>query len=146
MNDDRDAQAEGKNAERRRRERDRAIRRRFESHLTPGLPVDADAPDMRIPVVHAGDAVSAILESLLKERNEFFEDVCRNWQTLFPGLAAKPGRFQNGRLTLYVASSATLFAIHPRLSRIRKALAALPSAPRRFSVGLEIHAPGKETP
>ena len=126
--------------------RDQKIRRRRAILLTPGLPVDADATEFRVPTSRVGQPLKGILDELLKEKTPFFDAVCAAWPTLFPELAARPGRFQNGRLFLYVTTSATLFALHPKLNKIKKQLRSLPGAPARFTVGLEIHAAGRTKP
>ena len=61
------------------------------------------------------------------------------WQTLFPALAARPGRCADGRIILYVKSAPALFSIRPRLASIRRTLLALPGAPKKIDLTLEIH-------
>lgn len=126
--------------ERRILERDVSARRRFAAHLTPGLPVDADPVELRHAVPGIGGLMKAMADELLVVRNPFFDAVSAQWDSLCPGIAARPGRFENGRLFLYVRSSAALFAIRPKLRKIKAVLASLPAAPARFSVHLEIHA------
>jgi hypothetical protein len=58
---------------------------------------------------------------------------------LFPDCVAKPGRWQDGRLFLYVRTSGQLFGMRTKLPKIKKTLATFPTAPKRFSVNLEIH-------
>ena len=77
-------------------------------------------------------------KTLLVEKSPFFDQVCERWPTLFPDSVAKPGRWQDGRLFLYVRTSGQLFGMRPKLTKIKKALATLPTAPKRFSVHLEI--------
>lgn len=119
--------------------RDISARRRLASRATPGLPVDGDVVETRVPVPSMGRLVDGLLASLLIEKSPFFDEVCEKWTELFPGSAAKPGRWQDGRLFLYVRTSGQLFGTRTKLPKIKKALAALPTAPTRFSVSLEIH-------
>ena len=123
----------------RKLERDRLARRRLEAHATPGLPIDGDAVETRVPMPSMGKLMDNLLANLLIEKSPFFDQVCEQWPTLFPDSIAKPGRWQDGRLFLYVRTSGQLFSLRPKLTKIKKALAALPTAPKRFSVHLEIH-------
>ena len=118
--------------------RDGAARRRLAAHATPGLPVDGDVVETRVPVPDMNKVVDGLLEKLLAVKNPFFDQVCDRWKELFPGLPARPGRMQDGKLFIYVGTSGLLFGLRPRLRAIRKALAGLPSAPKRFTVHLEI--------
>ncbi len=119
--------------------RDIAVRRRLAARATPGLPIDGDAVETRVPMPNVGSLVDGLLASLLVERSPFFDEVCEKWTELFPESVAKPGRWQDGRLFLYVRTSGQLFGMRSKLSKVKKALAALPTAPKRFSVNLEIH-------
>ena len=49
------------------------------------------------------------------------------------------GESCDGRLFLYVRTSGQIFGMRPKLPKIKKTLAALPTAPKRFTVHLEIH-------
>lgn len=118
--------------------RDVAARRRLESRATPGLPVDGDAVETRVPMPSMGKLMEGILASLLVEKSPFFDQVCEKWTELFPDCVAKPGRWQDGRLFLYVRTSGQLFGLRTKLPKIKKTLATLPTAPKRFTVGLEI--------
>ena len=94
----------------RRRLRDRAARKRLADRVTPGLPVDGDPVETRVPAPTVG--------------------------TLMDGI-------QDGHLFLYVRTAGQLFALRPKLPKIKKALlplrAADPNAPKRFTLHLEIH-------
>ena len=123
--------------------RDMAARRRLASHATPGLPIDGDVVDTRVPMPSMGRLMDGLLASMLIEKSPFFDEVCEKWMELFPDSAAKPGRWQDGRLFLYVRTAGQLFALRPKLPKIKKALiplrAADPNAPKRFTLHLEIH-------
>lgn len=124
----------------RRLARDRANRARLAARVTPGLPIDGDAPETRVAARPVGSILTHILDDLLVEANPFFDAVCEQWATLFPESPARPGRWQDGRLFLYVPSAGQLFALRTRLPAYKRALAALPAAPKRFTLHLEIHA------
>lgn len=126
--------------EARRLARDRANRSRLADRIIPGLPIDADALETRVPANPVGSMFNHLLEDLLVEANPFFDAVCEQWPALFPESPARPGRWQNGRLFLYVHSAGQLFALRTKLPAYKRALAALPAAPKRFTVHLEIHA------
>lgn len=119
--------------------RDVAARRRLAARATPGLPIDGDAVETRVPMPGIGKLMDDLLSSLLVEKSPFFDQVCEKWMELFPDCVAKPGRWQDGRLFLYVRTSGQLFGMRTKLPTIKRALAALPTAPKRFSVNLEIH-------
>ena len=119
--------------------RDVAARRRLESRATPGVPVDGDAVETRVPMPSMGNLMDGILTKLLVEKSPFFDEVCEKWPALFPDCIAKPGRWQDGRLFLYVRTSGQLFGMRTKLPKMKKLLATLPTAPKRFSLNLEIH-------
>lgn len=128
-------------AERRRRARDGALRRRLADRLVPGLPVDADAVELRIPEARVGSVVDALVGELVSVKEPFFDTVCERWKDVCPDVPARPGRYRDGRLFLYVGTSGLLFSLRPRLAKIKKRLLALPGAPaaRRLSLHLEVH-------
>ena len=130
-----------------KRRKARQLRQRTLAQVvTSGLPIDGDPKECRRPVVRAGDAFDAALESFSKEifktENQFFDDVREHWGTLFPGCPARPGRWAApNRLILYVATAGQSFAMRPRLPAIARRLKSLPNAPKeRFSVIVQIHA------
>ena len=125
--------------DRKKLSRDIAAARRLASHATPGLPIDGDVVETRVPMPSMSSLMDNLLNDLLIEKSPFFDQVCEQWTTLFPDCVAKPGRWQDGRLFLYVRTSGQLFGMRSKLPKIKKALAALPAAPKRFSVNLEIH-------
>ncbi len=105
----------------------------------PGLPVDGDPPEMRKPCKTIVSAMDSFLEEILKEKNPFYDLVVEKWSELFPDLPMKPGRMDKTKLFLYVKTSGKLFAYRSQLPRIRKVLATLEGAPKRFTLHLEIH-------
>ena len=85
-------------------------------------------------------ALDAALKDLVTEKNKFFDSLADNWSRLFPGLAAKPGRYADGKIFLYVRTAPASFAIRPKLRAISARLATLPGAPKKIDLRLEIHA------
>ena len=85
-------------------------------------------------------AVDAALKDLLTEKNDFFDSLCDNWKALFPDLPAKPGRYADGTIFIYVKNAPTSFAVRPKLRAIKAKLAALAGAPKKIDLKLEIHA------
>ena len=95
-------------------------------------------PDKRGRHATFGSAVESAFKGLLVEKNDFFDSLVDRWPALFPGLAARPGRYEDGKIFLYVKSAPANFAIRPRLTAIRKRLAELPGAPAKIDLRLEI--------
>lgn len=129
--------------ERKRLARDGALRRRLADHLVPGLPVDADACELRVPEVRVGSVLGTLVDELTTVKEPFFDTVCERWKDVCPDVPARPGRYRDGRLFLYVGTSGLVFSLRPKLAKIKKLLLALPGAPaaRRLSLHLEVHAP-----
>ncbi len=83
-------------------------------------------------------AVAASFESLSHVPDAFFDSLTEKWPEMFPALPARPGRREGGKLFLYVKSAAVLFAVRSKIPSVKRTLAALPGAPRRLEVYLEI--------
>lgn len=83
-------------------------------------------------------AVEASFNELTYVPDPFFDVLVDRWGELFPAVAAKPGRREGNRLFLYVKSAASLFTVRPGLPAVKRALSALPGAPKRLEVYLEI--------
>lgn len=86
------------------------------------------------------DAVLVNLQGEMAEKNDFFDSLADRWPVLFPTLKAVPGRYEDGIIFLYVRSAPLLYSVRSRLASIRAKLAALPGAPKRLTLRLEIHA------
>lgn len=84
-------------------------------------------------------ALDAAFIDLTTEHNAFFDSLPDAWPHLFPKLAARPGRYEDGDFVLYVKNPPTLYAMRMKLGMIRKALSTLPNAPKRISLRLEVH-------
>ena len=86
-----------------------------------------------------GSAIDAALKDLLTEKNEFFDSLADRWRILFPKLPAIPGRYEDGKIFIYVKNASLLFFVRPQLKSIKAKLAALPEAPKRIDLRVEIH-------
>ncbi len=84
-------------------------------------------------------ALTASVAALSVEHDVFFDSLVEKWPALFPDLPITPGRKENGMIFLYVRSAPILFSVRPRLPAIKRKLAALPGAPKRINLVLEIH-------
>ena len=98
------------------------------------------APDKRGRHTNFSSALDAAVSDLLTEKNEFFDYLADNWARLFPTLPARPGRYEDGKIFVYVKSAVLSFKVRPQLRAIAARLAQLPGAPRRIDLRLEIHA------
>ncbi len=85
-----------------------------------------------------GSAVDAAIKDLAVERNDFFDSLADRWAALFPKSPARPGRYEDGRIFLYVRSAPALFSFRPKLPAVKRRLAELPGAPKRIDLILEI--------
>lgn len=99
-------------------------------------PVD---PDKRGRHKDAASAFEAAFRELTSEKNAFFDSLCDNWKRLFPDLPARPGRFEDGKLFVYVRNAPTAYLVRPRLRMIAAKLATLSGAPKRIDLRLEQH-------
>ena len=84
-----------------------------------------------------GSAVGAAFSDLIVEKNEFFDSLVDNWRRIFPDQPARPGRYEDGKIFIYVKNA---FLMRPRLPTIKRRLAELPGAPKRIELRLEAHA------
>lgn len=98
------------------------------------------APDQRGRHANLSSALDAAFKDLVTERNAFFDSLVDNWSQLFPSLPAVPGRYEDGKIFVYVRNAPTAFAVRPRLRSVAARLAQLPGAPKRIDLRLEIHA------
>ena len=84
-------------------------------------------------------AFEAAFRDLTVEKNDFFDSLCDNWKTLFPDLPARLGRYEDGKIFVYVKNAPTAFLVRPRLRTIAAKLATLPGVPKRLDLRLEQH-------
>jgi len=85
-------------------------------------------------------AFDAAFRDLTTEKNAFFDSLVDNWQRMFPDLPARPGRYEDGKIFVYVRNAPTAFLVRPRLKAIAARLSALPGAPAKIDLRLEQHA------
>lgn len=85
-------------------------------------------------------ALDAACQDLRTEKNEFFDSLVDNWRKLFPKEPAKPGRYEDGKIFIYVKNAPTLYMMRPRLPAIKRKLEELPGAPKKIELRLEAHA------
>ena len=100
------------------------------------MPID---PDKRGRHRTAASAFDAAYRDLVAEHHPFFDSLCDNWASLYPTLPAKPGRYEDGKIFIYVKNAPTSFLVRPRLKAIAARLAKLPGAPKKVDLKLEIH-------
>ena len=98
------------------------------------------APDQRGRHANLSSALDAAFKDLVTERNAFFDSLVDNWGRLFPSLPAVPGRYEDGKIFVYVRNAPTAFTVRSRLRSVAARLAQLPGAPKRIDLRLEIHA------
>ena len=96
-------------------------------------------PDKRGRHKTFSSAIGAAFSDLTVERNAFFDSLADNWRRLFPDQPARPGRYEDGKIFLYVKNAPTLFLMRPRLPMRRRKLATLPGAPKKIDLKLEAH-------
>ena len=97
------------------------------------------APEQRGRHKTTASAFDAAFKALAVEHDDFFESLVDNWARLFPDVPAKPGRYENGRIYVYVRNAPTSFVVRPKLRAIAAKLATLPGAPKKIDLRLEIH-------
>ncbi len=97
------------------------------------------APDERRRHKTFEDAAKAALDDMLSTRHPFIDSLADVWPSLFPGMPARPGRYEDGKIFLYVPNAPLLFSMRPKLTEIRRRLLALPNAPKKIDLRLEIH-------
>ena len=99
-------------------------------------PVD---PDKRGRHKTTASAFDAAFRDLTTEKNAFFDSLVDNWKAIFPDLPARPGRYEDGKIFVYVKNAPTAFLVRPKLRMIAAKLATLPGAPKKIDLRLEQH-------
>ena len=84
-------------------------------------------------------AFEAAFRDLTTEKNAFFDSLVDNWKAIFPDLPARPGRYEDGKIFVYVKNAPTAFLVRPKLRMIAAKLATLPGAPKKIDLRLEQH-------
>ncbi len=112
--------------------------------VQPGLPIDADPPETR----RDAEPFSLIIERTLKrlhiEESPWLDERCAAWPKLVPSEVAKvarPGKWDNGILFVYVTSSLKLFELRrTQQKRIEQAVRAFAGDNRVRQVRLMVNA------
>jgi len=97
-------------------------------------------PDKRGLHKTMSSAFDAAFKDLTTEKNVFFDSLVDNWKKIFPDLPARPGRYEDGKIFVYVRNAPTAFLLRPRLKAIAARLRTLPGAPEKIDLRLEQHA------
>lgn len=87
---------------------------KFFDQVVPGLPIDADPPQLRPSVTPFSEIIEATLKRLNVQASPFLDDLAEQWNALFPPELAKltrPGKWENNILYVYVPSSTKLFEL-----------------------------------
>lgn len=114
------------------------------NRVIPGLPIDADPPETR----QEAEPFSALIERTLKRLNiaesPWLDELAQAWPRLVPPEVAqvsRPGKWDNGILYIYVASSPKLFELRRSwLKRIELAVRAFAGDDRVKHVRLMVNA------
>lgn len=96
-------------------------------------------PEKRGRHKDAASAFDAAFKALSEASDEFYDSLVDNWRALFPDVPARPGRYDNGRIYVYVRNAPTSYVVRPKLRAMAAKLAALPGAPKKVDLRLEIH-------
>ncbi len=121
----------------------RGVSRLF-GRVMPGLPIDADPPEIR----REAEPFSALIEKALKrlkiDASPWLDELAQAWPSLVPpdvAKAARPGKWEDGILYVYVASSTRLFEIRRQyLKHIEEAVRAFAGDGRVRQVRLLVNA------
>ena len=113
-------------------------------HIVPGLPIDADPPEMR----RAVEPFSAIIEKTLKklkiDASPWLDELTAAWPALVSPEVAKvtrPGKWDNSILYIYVTTSVKLFEIRrTQLKNIEQAVRAFAPDIRIRQIRLMVNA------
>jgi len=97
------------------------------------------SPEKRGRHERFGTALEAALKDMLVVRDPFFDSLSDDWKRLFPDLPMWPGRYEDGKIWLYVRTAPALFAMRPKLPLVKRTLQSLPNAPKKLELRLEIH-------
>jgi len=125
------------------KERNRRVGELFR-RAVPGLPIDADPPETRMEPTPFAAMIEQVLKRLKINETPWLDDLNRAWPTLVPpevARAARPGKWENGILFVYVTSSIKLFELRrTHLPQIEKAVKKFVGANRVRQVRLMVDA------
>jgi len=98
----------------------------------PGLPIDADPPQTRLPLTPFSQVIEQTLKRLRVNASPFLDALADNWPRILPpeiAAATRPGRWDAAKRILYVH-----VATHTRLFELRRtALPQIEAAVRAFA-------------
>ncbi|MDA3925487.1 MAG: DUF721 domain-containing protein [Kiritimatiellae bacterium] len=106
-------------------EHNRNVKNLF-NNIIPGLPIDADAPEIRHDPIAMEDLVEGVMKRLNIKEHGWIHELKEAWpQVVAPEIAKHtiPGKWENNILFIYVASSMALFEL--RRSRLKEIEAAV---------------------
>lgn len=124
-------------------DRNRGVTALF-NRVIPGLPIDADPPETR----RDPEPFSSLIEKTLKRLNitesPWLEELTQAWPRLVPpevARVARPGKWDEGILYVFVSSSLHLFEIRrTQLKRVEQAVRAFAGDERVKQVRLMVNA------
>jgi len=94
-------------------EHNRCVSKFFDT-VMPGLPIDADPPQIRPTVTPFSEVIEATLKRLNIQASPFLDTLAEKWDSLLPPAIAsltRPGKWENNILYVYVPSSMHLFEL-----------------------------------
>jgi hypothetical protein len=116
----------------------------FFTRIKPGLPIDADAPELRHDPAPFHELIDRVLKKRGINESPWLDDLNRAWPALVPpdvAQCARPGKFADGILFVYVTSSVKLFELRrARLRDIESAVRAFTGGGRVRQVRLMVNA------
>jgi hypothetical protein len=116
----------------------------FFNRVKPGIPIDADAPELRREPVAFPSLIEKLLKKLNISESPWMDDLNRAWPTLVaPDVAriARPGKFADGILFIFVTSNMKLFELRRSgLRDIERAVRDFPGGDRVRQVRLMVNA------
>ena len=125
------------------KERNRRVGELF-SHVIPGLPIDADPPETRMEPEPLAALIEQTLKRLKINESPWLDELNRAWPSLVApevSRVARPGKWEDGILFVYVTSSVKLFELRrTHLRRIEEAVKAFAGAGRVRQVRLMVNA------
>ncbi|MFO7936613.1 MAG: DciA family protein [Kiritimatiellia bacterium] len=110
-------------------EHNRRVRTLF-NNIIPGLPIDADPPELYREPDPMAKLVEKAMEKLDIETRGWLDELKEAWSSILPPeitRKAEPGKFENNILFVYVRSSVELFDL--RRTRLKE----IETAVRRFA-------------
>jgi len=96
------------------------------NNIIPGLPIDADAPELRHEPATMANLVEGVMKRLDIKEHGWIHELNEVWSNLVaPDIAkqTKPGKYENNILFIYVSSSMVLFEL--RRTRLKEIEAAV---------------------